>query len=94
MANRILSKINDRLRFLHNKQNFLDFSRHRLLANALITSDVYYACSVCINWLPTKERSEQCTATNVFNSFISQPLPAVDVQDVLTSWPEPDHSKI
>ena len=108
MAARTLSKINGRLRFLYRKQNFLDFSLRRLLANALIQPHFDYACSAwfpmltkrltkkiqtaqnkCIrfclnlnnrahvgikefkdiNWLPTKERFEQCTATNVFKFF-------------------------
>ena len=108
MATRTLSKINSRLRFLYRKQNFLDFSLRRLLANALIQPHFDYACSAwfpmlnkrltkkiqtaqnkCIrfclnlnnrahvgikelkdiNWLPTKERFEQCTATNVFKFF-------------------------
>ena len=108
MATRTLGKINGRLRFLYRKQNFLDFSLHRLLANALIQPHLDYACSAwfpflnkrltkkiqtaqnkcvrfClnlnnrahigfkefkyINWLPTKERFEQCTATNVFKFF-------------------------
>ena len=108
MATRTLSKINGRLRFLYRKQNFLDFSLRRLLANALIQPHFDYACSAwfpmlnkrltkkiqttqnkCIrlclnlknrahigikefkdmNWLPTKERFEQCTAANVFKFF-------------------------
>ena len=108
MATRTLDKIDGRLRFLYRKQNFLDFSLCRLLANALIQPHFDYACSAwfpflnkrltkkiqtaqnkcvrfClnlnnrahigfkefkdINWLPTKERFEQCTATNVFKFF-------------------------
>ena len=108
MATRTLGKINGRLRFLYRKQNFLDFSLRRLLANALIQPHFDYASSAwfpmldkrltkkiqtaqnkCIrfclnlknkahigikelkdiNWLPTKERFEQCTATNVFKFF-------------------------
>ena len=108
MATKTLGKINGRLRFLYRKQNFLDFSLRRLLANALIQPHFDYACSAwfpllngrltkkiqtaqnkCIrfclnlnnrahvgikefkdiNWLPTKERFEQCTATKVFKFF-------------------------
>ena len=108
MATRTLGKINGRLRFLYRKQNFLDSSLCRLLANTLIQPHFNYACSawfpllnkrltnkiqtaqnkcirLCrnlnnrahigtkefkdINWLPTKERFEQCTATNVFKFF-------------------------
>ena len=108
MATRTLGKINGRLRSLLRKQNFLDFSLCRLLANALIQPHFDYACSVwfplinkrltkkiqtaqnkCIrfcfslnnrahigvrefkniNWLPTKGRFEQCTATSVFKFF-------------------------
>ena len=49
MATRTLSKINGRLRFLYVKQNFLDFSPLRLLANALIQPHFDYACSA---WFP------------------------------------------
>ena len=108
MATRTLSKINGRLNFLYRKQNFLDFSLRKLLANALTPPHFDYACSVwfpilikrltkkiqtaqnkCIgfclnlnnpahvgikefrdmNWLPTKERFQQCTAANVFKFF-------------------------
>ena len=108
MATKTLGKINGRLRFLYRKQNFLDFSLRRLLANALIQPHFDYACSAwfpllnkrltkkiqtaqnkCIrfclnlnnraqigikefkdiNWLSTKERFEQCTATKVFKFF-------------------------
>ena len=48
MATRTLGKINGRLRFLYRKQNFLDFSLRRLLANALI-QHFDYACSA---WFP------------------------------------------
>ena len=109
MATRTMSKINGRISFLYRKQNFVDFSFRRLLANALIQLHFDYACSAwfpmvnkrltakkiqtaqnkCIrfclnlnnrvhvgikqfkdmNWLPTKERFEQCTTTNVFKFF-------------------------
>ena len=49
MATRTLSKINGRLRFLYRKQNFLDFSLRRLLANALIQTHFDYASSA---WFP------------------------------------------
>ena len=110
MATRTLGKINGRLRFLHRKQNFLDLSLRKLLANALIQPHFDYACSAwfpllnerltkkiqtaqnkCIrfwlnlnnrahigikefkdiNWLPTKERFEQCTATKIFKFFVN-----------------------
>ena len=108
MATRILGKINGRLRLLYRKQNFLDSSLRRLLANALIQPDFDYASSAwfpflnkrltkriqtaqnkcirfCLNlknrahvgikefknidWLPTKERFEQCTTAKVFKFF-------------------------
>ena len=49
MATRTLGKINGRLRFLYRKQNFLDLSLRRLLANALIQPHFDFACSA---WLP------------------------------------------
>ena len=49
MATKTLGKINGRLRFLYRKQNFLDFSLRRLLANALIQPHFDYACSA---WFP------------------------------------------
>ena len=45
MATRTLSKINGRLRFLYRKQNFLDFSLCRLLANSLIQPHFDYRVS-------------------------------------------------
>ena len=108
MATRILGKINGRLRFLYRKQNFLNSSLRRLLANAIIqphfdyegsawfpfldkrlTKRIQTAQNKCIrfclnlknrahvgikefkniNWLPTKERFEQCTTAKVFKFF-------------------------
>lgn len=43
MATKTLGKINDRLRFLYRKQNFLDTSINRLLANELIQPRFDYA---------------------------------------------------
>ena len=47
-----------------------------------------------MNWLPTKERFEQCTATNVFKFFSNSAPSPLYVGDFLASCPGPDHSKI
>ena len=49
MANKALSKINGRLKFLYRNQSYLDNFLRRLLANALIQPHFDYACSA---WFP------------------------------------------
>ena len=49
MAESVLSKINNKLRFLYRKQKFLDKDIRRLLCNALIQPHYDLACS---SWFP------------------------------------------
>ena len=45
MANKVISKVNARLKFLHRKNKYLTPNLRRLLCNALIQSHFDYACS-------------------------------------------------
>ena len=49
MVLRLIEKINPRLKFLYQKNRFLDVPLRRLLCNALIQSHFDYACTV---WYP------------------------------------------
>ena len=44
MANKLISKVNARLEFLHRKNKYLTPNQHRLLCNALIQPHFDYAC--------------------------------------------------
>ena len=45
MANKVISKVNARLKFLHRKNKYLTPNLHRLLCNPLIQPYFDYACS-------------------------------------------------
>ena len=49
MANKVISKVNARLKFLHRKNKYLTPNLRRLLCNALIQPHFDYACSA---WYP------------------------------------------
>ena len=49
MANKVISKVNTRLKFLHQKNKYLTSNLCRLLCNALIQSHFDYACTA---WYP------------------------------------------
>ena len=49
VANKVISKVNARLVFLHWKNKYLTRNLRRLLCNALIQPHFDYACSV---WFP------------------------------------------
>ena len=49
MANKVISKVNARLKFLHRKNKYLTRNLRRLLCNALIQPHFDYVCSV---WFP------------------------------------------
>ena len=49
MAAKVLNTVNNRLKFLYRKQNFLSLSLRRLLCNALIQPHFDYAC---VAWYP------------------------------------------
>ena len=111
MANKVISKVNARLKFLHLKNKYLTPNLHRLLCNASIEPHFDYACSAwypdlskklknriqtlqnkCIrfclqldkmlhisqkefetvNWLPIKERYNQCVNSIAFKYFDNQ----------------------
>ena len=111
MAHKVISKVNARLKFLHQKNKYLTRNLRRLLCNALIQLRFDYACSAwypnlskklknriqtsqnkcirfclqldkmshisqkefeAINWLPFKERYNQCVNSIVFKYFDNQ----------------------
>ena len=111
MANKVISKVNARWKFLHQKNRYLTPNLRHLLCNALIQPHFDYACSAwypnlskklknkiqtlqnkCIrfclqlrkmshtaqkefetmNWLPIKERYNQCMNSIVFKYFDNQ----------------------
>ena len=45
MAVRVIEKINSRLKFIYQKNSFLDVFLRRLLCNALVQPHFYYACT-------------------------------------------------
>ena len=49
MANKVINKVNARLKFLHRKNKYLTPNLRRLLCNALIQPYFDYACSA---WYP------------------------------------------
>ena len=49
MANKVISKVNVILTFLHQKNKYLTPNLRRLLCNALIQPHLYYTCSA---WYP------------------------------------------
>ena len=69
MAEYILSKINNKLRFLYRKQKFLDKDTRRLLCNSLIQPHYDFACS---SWFPllTENMKKGCKyhKTNALDS--------------------------
>ena len=71
MAARTLGKINGRLRFFYRRQNFLDFSFRRLLANALIQPQFDFACSAWLPMLNKRLTKEIQTAQNKCIRFCS-----------------------
>ena len=54
MANKVISKVNARLKFLHWKNKCLTPNLRRLLCNALIQPHFDYACSAWYSNLPKK----------------------------------------
>ena len=62
MVLRLIEKINPRLKFLYQKNRFLDVPLRRLLCNALIQSHFDYACTV---WYPnlTKKLKDKLQVT-------------------------------
>ena len=113
MATKVIGKINGRIKFLYQKNKFLNSSLRRLLCNALVQPHFDYACSAwypnltqnlnkklqttqnkcirfclqlgnrshigvaefkLINWLPIRERFDQCICSTVFK-FVNNNCP-------------------
>ena len=111
MANKVINKVNARLKFLHRKNKYLTPNIRRLFCNAWIQPHFDYACSVwypnlskklknriqtlqnkcirfcwqldkmphisqkefeTINWLPIKERCDQCINSIAFKYVDNQ----------------------
>ena len=64
MADKVISKVNARLTFLHRKNKFLALNLRRLLCNALIQPHFDYACSVWYPNLSKKLKSRTETTQN------------------------------
>ena len=56
MANKVISKANARLKFLHRKNKYLTSTLGRLLCNALIQPHFHYACSA---WHPNLSKKTE-----------------------------------
>ena len=53
MANKVIGKVNARLKFLHRKNKYLTHNLRRLLYNALIQPHFEYACTA---WYPNDSK--------------------------------------
>ena len=72
MANKVISKVNARLKFLHRKNKYLTPNLRRLLCNALIQSHFDYACSAWSSNLSKNSKTEfKLCKTNAFISVYS-----------------------
>ena len=69
MANKIISKVNARLKFLHWKNKYLTPNLRRLLCNALIQPHFDYACSA---WYPnlSKKLKNNSNSAKQMHSFL------------------------
>ena len=70
MATKMLGKINDKLKFLYRKQNYLDRSLRRLLLNALIQPHFDYACTSWYQGL--NEAVQKSNNTKQMHSFLPE----------------------
>ena len=64
MAHKVISKVNERLKFLHRKNKYLTPNLHRLLCNALIKPHFDYACSAWYPNLSKKLKNKIQTSQN------------------------------
>ena len=72
MANKVISKVNARLKFLHRKNKYLTPNLRRLLCNALIQPHFDYACSAWYPNLSKKTKKQfKLFKTNAFVSVYS-----------------------
>ena len=70
MTNKVISKVNARLKFLHQKNKYLTLNLRRLLCNALIQPHFDYACSA---WYPNLSKKLKKTELKLckINAFVS-----------------------
>ena len=66
MANKVITKVNARLNFLHRKNKYL----HRLLCNALMQPHFDYACSVWYRNLSKKTKKQSSNFAKQMHSFL------------------------
>ena len=72
MANKVISKVNARLKFLHRKNKYLTPNLRRLLCNALIQPHFDYACSAWYPNLSKKLKNRIQTSQNKCIRFCLQ----------------------
>ena len=64
MATKVLSLVNNRLKFLYQKQKFLTLPLHRSLCNSLIQPRYDYACSAWYSFLNKRLSKKIQTSQN------------------------------
>ena len=72
MANKVISKVNAKLKFLHQKNKYFTPNLHRLLCNALIQPQFDYACSAWYSNISKKLRNRIQTLQNKCIRFCLQ----------------------
>ena len=70
MANKVISKVNARLKFLHRKNKYLTPNLRRLLCNALIQPHFDYACSAWYPNLSKKTKKQNPNFAKQMHSFL------------------------
>ena len=70
MANKVISKVNARLKFLHRKNKYLTPNLRRLLCNALIQPHFDYACSAWYPNLSKKTKTQNSNFAKQMHSFL------------------------
>ena len=72
MANKVISKVNARLNFLHRQNKYLTPNLRSLLCNALIQPHFDYACSAWYPYLSKKLKTRIQTLQNKYIRFCLQ----------------------
>ena len=70
MANKVISKVNARLKFLHRKNKYLTPNLRRLLCNALIQPHFDHAYSVWYPNLFKKTKKQDLNFAKQMHSFL------------------------
>ena len=70
MANKVISKVNARSKFLHQKNKYLTPSLHCLVCNALVQPHFDYSYSACYPNL-SKKLKNNSNFTKQMHSFLS-----------------------